>query len=86
MQANKKVLASLLSGALLLSVCPTALAATVHYNDSSVTGGSAAWNAWVTDWENTAADYTKVSLTPGADETELNFAWYSPVELSLIHI
>ena len=80
MQANKKVLASLLSGALLLSVCPTALAATVHYNDSSVTGGSAAWNAWVTDWENTAADYTKVSLTPGADETELNFAWYSPVE------
>lgn len=21
--------------------------------------------------------YTKVSLTPGADETELNFAWYS---------
>ena len=24
-----------------------------------------------------AADYTTVSLTPGKDETELNFAWYS---------
>ena len=50
------------------------------YNDSSVTGGSEAWNAWVAQWENVAADYTKVSLTPGADETELNFAWYSKVE------
>lgn len=24
-----------------------------------------------------AADFTKVSLTPGADDTELNFTWYS---------
>ena len=27
--------------------------------------------------KTTAADFTKVSLTPGADDTQLNFAWYS---------
>lgn len=80
MQTRKKVLASLLSGALVLSVCPLALAATANYNDSSVTGGSAEWQAWVKEWETLATDYTQVSLTPGADETQLNFAWYSKTE------
>lgn len=27
-----------------------------------------------------AADYTKVSMTPGKDESELNFAWYSKAD------
>lgn len=31
-----------------------------------------AWN-----WETVKSDKTFVSLTPGVDETELNFAWYS---------
>ena len=80
MQTRRKVLASILSGALVLSVCPLALAATANYNDSSVTGGSAEWQAWVKEWESVATDYTQVSLTPGADETQLNFAWYSKTE------
>ncbi len=37
-------------------------------------------NNSVKEWETVAADYTKVSLTPGADETQLNFAWYSKTE------
>ena len=73
MQKRNKVLAGVLAG-------PMALAATANYNDSSVTGGSAAWQDWVKEWETVAADYTKVSLTPGADETQLNFAWYSKTE------
>ena len=77
MQKRNKVLAGVLTGALVLSAGPMALAATANYNDSSVTGGSAAWQDWVKEWETVAADYTKVSLTPGADETQLNFAWYS---------
>lgn len=52
-------------------------AATTHYNDSSVTGGSQAWQQWVADWDQTATDFTKVSLTPGGAASELNFAWYS---------
>ena len=78
MQKRKKILAGVLAGTLVLSACPFALAAS--YNDSSVTGGSAEWQAWVDQWETTATDYTKVSLTPGADETQLNFAWYSKSE------
>ena len=80
MQTRKKVLASVLSGALVLGVCPAALAATANYNDGSVTGGSAEWQAWVSEWESVATDYTQVSLTPGADETQLNFAWYSQTQ------
>jgi hypothetical protein len=52
------------------------LAATVHYNDSSITG-STGWKAWTEEWKVVSSDYTKVSLTPGANETEINFAWYS---------
>ena len=78
MNMSKKVLAGVLTGSLLMGAAPLALAS--PYNDSSVTGGSEAWNAWVAQWDAVATDYTKVSLTPGADETELNFAWYSKVE------
>ena len=72
---TKRVLAGVLTSTLLLGTCPAALAA--DYNDSSLTGGSAAWQAWTEGWAALAADYTQVSLTPGADETQLNFAWYS---------
>lgn len=54
-----------------------AFASTDHYNDSSKTGTQEEWSAWQDRWEETAADFTKVSITPGADETQLNFAWYS---------
>ena len=92
---TKRVLAGVLTSTLLLGTCPAALAATENYNDSSLTGGSAAWQAWTEAWGALAADYTQVSMTPGADETELNFAWYSKdadgaatpvVHLSLRHI
>ena len=78
MQKRNKILAGVLAGTLALSACPFALAAS--YNDSSVTGGSEEWQAWVSEWESVATDYTKVSLTPGTDETQLNFAWYSKTE------
>ena len=72
---TKRVLAGVLTSTLLLGACPAALAA--DYNDSSLTGGSEAWQAWTEGWAALAADYTQVSLTPGADETQVNFAWYS---------
>ncbi|HIY22515.1 MAG TPA: metallophosphoesterase family protein [Candidatus Flavonifractor merdigallinarum] len=78
MNMSKKVLAGVLTGTVLLGAAPMALAS--PYNDSSLTGGSEAWSAWTAQWDTVAADYTKVSLTPGADETQLNFAWYSKVE------
>lgn len=59
-----------------MNVLPVS-ASTEHYNDSSVTGAGSGWDEWAANWEETAADYTKVSITPGEDETKLNFAWYS---------
>ena len=80
MHTSRKVLAALLGSALLVGTVPAALAATANYNDSSVTGGDAAWQAWVKEWDQVAVDYTAVSITPGADETQLNFALYSKTE------
>ncbi len=80
MQTKKRLLTLALSGVLLAGTCVPTLAATVHYNDGATVGGSAQWQAWTKEWESVATDYTQVSLTPGADETELNFAWYSKDE------
>ena len=80
MQTKKRLLTLALSGVLLAGTCVPTLAATVHYNDGATVGGSAEWQAWTKEWESVATDYTQVSLTPGADETELNFAWYSKDE------
>lgn len=75
---KRKTVALLMTIVAAAGVCPaTAFAGTDHYNDSSVTGQELGWEAWAKDWEETAEDFTKVSLTPGRDETELNFAWYS---------
>lgn len=39
--------------------------------------GNGTWTEWVKDWETVKNNYEQLSITPGADETELNFAWYS---------
>lgn len=78
---KKQIISCILAGTLVLGGGQV-WAATTHYNDSSLTGGKAAWEKWCSDWENVANDYTKVSLTPGAAATELNFAWYSQGDAS----
>ena len=35
------------------------------------------WERWKAAWPAMAADLTRMSIAPGADETQLNFAWYS---------
>ena len=77
MKLKAKILTGAVCGALVATMMIPAVAATVHYNDGASVGSSEDWNAWVEEWESVATDYTKVSLTPGEDETELNFAWYS---------
>lgn len=73
------ILARVLICVMLLGIGSTALAATVHYNDGSAVGNTQ-WQAWTEEWKDVAVDFTNVSLTPGADETELNFGWYSKDE------
>lgn len=37
------------------------------------------WEAWCEKWENIKNDWTQLSISPGRNESELNFAWYSNV-------
>ena len=74
---KKKIISALLAGTMLIGA-QQAWAATVHYNDSSLTGNAEEWNAYVAGWNQLANDYTQVSLTPGCAATEVNFAWYNP--------
>lgn len=39
-----------------------------------------AWEAWTQEWETIKNDWTQVSMSPGSDETQMNFAWYSKAE------
>ena len=77
MKLQKSLLGGVVCSALLASIVFPSVAATANYNDGATVGGSDEWAAWVQEWDDVATDYTQVSLTPGADETELNFAWYS---------
>lgn len=74
---KRKYIAAILTVFAMTTVCSTAFGATEHYTDSSVVGAESGWDEWVANWDATATDFTKVSLTPGKDDTELNFAWYS---------
>ena len=39
------------------------------------------WTNWKTEWDDSISkDWTQISLSPGSNDTELNFAWYSKVE------
>lgn len=40
-------------------------------------GNSAQWNRWKNEWETLKNDWTQISLTPGSDASQLNYAWYS---------
>lgn len=55
-------------------------AATEHWNDASETDAAASWNKYKNQWTSISTNYKNVSITPGADETQLNFAWYSTRE------
>ena len=50
---------------------------------ASLAGGmgiSQNWESWKAEWEAVKNDWTQVSLTPGSDFSQLNFAWYSKKE------
>lgn len=76
-----RVTASVMSMSLLLSlgmsdINPTYVnAATEHWNDASQE--ASAWTQYKKNWATLSSNYQNVSLTPGADESQLNYAWYS---------
>lgn len=75
-----RVTAGALSSAVLIGMCAAGIpakvvAATEHWNDASASATK--WEQWKSNWASYSSNYEHVSLTPGADETQLNYAWYS---------
>lgn len=79
MKSRKKYLTAVLTAVLTMTFFGGYVyAATKHFTDSTKEKD---WDSWVLQWENkVSTDYEKIALTPGADETKMNFAWYSLLE------
>lgn len=75
-----------LSAAIMLAISTTAYAETPSDGQTNAekfaanAGLTSQWENWKTAWETEKNDWTDVSITPGSDETELNFAWYSKTQ------
>lgn len=64
------------AGSILASAAPDGK--TTADNLSKATNLTEEWSSWQNKWNKTVSkDWTQVSLTPGSNATELNFAWYS---------
>lgn len=71
---RKTMVSGLLLSSLVFSYTLFPNAATEHFNDATTQSN---WSQWENKWKTTSVDYEKVSLTPGKNESELSFAWYS---------
>lgn len=82
MKKSKKLACTVLALAMVASSGMSVFAATEHWNDASINpqAESGAWAKWKTEWETVKTDYQKVAITVGADETKLNFSWYSKTQ------
>ncbi len=77
MQISRKIVSVLLVLVIMLSC----IGVSAYASDSSLpdyTMTEAEWNSY---WETVKGDNTQISLTPGADITELGFNWHSEVSL-----
>lgn len=80
---KRRMLPAILVAVMLVSGSITAMAdapadgKTSAQEAAEAAGQNDAWEAWVNEWETKKNDWTIVSLTPGADQTQMNFAWYS---------
>lgn len=78
---KKKIAILMLASTMVFTTSITAFAAANDgWTEASQTAAGQnnnAWNNWVTQWENVKKAPTEISLTPGRNATEVNFAWYS---------
>ena len=81
MKKRNKMLAAFLSAALMMTPVTFAYAGAAPDGQSSAqTMYGTAFDTWKAEqWINggLSQDWTQVSMTPGADESSMNFAWYS---------
>lgn len=77
---GKKLIALTIAASLIGGNCISVFGADNDaWTEGSQTGAAAngAWKKWVEEWETVKQNPTQMSLTPGRNSSELNFAWYS---------
>ena len=77
---TKKLITIILTTTMLLTASISAFAADNDgWTEASKTtvASNGAWEKWSNEWESVKNNPTEMSLTPGKDATQLNFAWYS---------
>lgn len=68
---------------LCLSICSTVIVGFAAGNDDwteakkTDVAADGAWEEWCNQWEQCKGSPVQMALTPGADESEINFSWYS---------
>lgn len=80
--AKATVSAMMLAGGVMMAspiLSSTVSAATEHWNDASASK-TESWSTWKANWDKYSTNYENVSLTPGATESQLNFAYYSKTQ------
>lgn len=79
---TKRVMASIMLAVMMASSSNIVFAAENDgWTEASQTEAAknGAWEAWCEKWETIKDDWTQLSIAPGRNESELNFAWYSKV-------
>lgn len=77
---TKKLMTLLLTLSVILGVNANVFAADNDgWTEASKTTAAenGEWDKWCNEWKEVKNNPTQISLTPGKDETELNFSWYS---------
>ncbi len=74
MRKAKKTAAVLLAASVAVTSGITAFA--IPSTNPETNGNKTAYDIWKVQWDTEKQDYTDVSITPGKDETQMNFAWY----------
>ena len=84
MKVKKKIAALVMTGVLAAGSALPAFAAAAPdgHTDAATTtaGANGAYAQWQKEWEDKKNDWTQVSLSPGSDETRMNFAWYATTQ------
>lgn len=77
---GRKLMVAILTATMVTTTwMPVFAADNDAWTEASQTGAATngAWEKWCEQWETIKDDWTQLSITPGKDAKELNFAWYS---------
>lgn len=77
---GRKLMVAILTATMVTTTwMPVFAADNDGWTEASQTGAAAngAWEKWCEQWETIKDDWTQISITPGKNAKELNFAWYS---------